>query len=175
MATGHFQISHMRAPPLVDAAGKMPLHHHERRAALALGFGREQVGQALHRIQVHAAMAEGAARKLAGLRAAQARHRPKRRLHRGDDRAPPMAMQLHHILARYGGRTRQPQYQRAVERHGVLRVAQQGEARLPRRRYSAGQGEQGGPRLRAAHPDDPDAGGRRAAGQREDAIPPRHA
>ena len=38
----------------------MPLHHHERRAALDLGFGREQVGQALQLCDRVVVLAHGA-------------------------------------------------------------------------------------------------------------------
>ncbi len=95
------------APALIERAERA-LGLAQRLAALALGLGVHQIGQALGFGQVELAVLEGAAGELARLGGRARRRLCKASLdHRGDHRRPAMDVQFGHILAGEARRTRE--------------------------------------------------------------------
>ena len=96
--------------------------------ALRLGFGADQIGQALDRGEIELAVLEGAARELARLRRPQSLDAPERAEHRGDDRAAAVQLQLGDVLAGLAVRPGKPQRQRLVDHFAAVRDRAPGRA-----------------------------------------------
>jgi len=119
--------------PIAEHALEVP----ERLPALGLGFGCDQVGEALDRGQVHAAVLERAAGEFARLGGAETFELAERRQHGSDHRAPAMHLQLGDVLAGLTVRRREPERQPFVDELVGPRIAHARERRQPRLRHAA--------------------------------------
>ena len=115
----------------------------ERLPALGLGLGRDQVGQAFDRGQIHAAVLERAARELAGLGRTQTLELAQRRQHRRDHGAAAVQLQLGDVLAGLAVGPRKPERQAFVDDLAGRRIAHARERRPARLRHAADQRLQG--------------------------------
>ena len=104
-------------------------------AALRLGLGLHQIGQAFDLGEIELAVLERAARELAGLGEPNAVEQQGGVDRRADYGAAAMDMKLGHVLAGEARRTREPQHQAAVDRRCVRR-ADIAQARVPGRRHA---------------------------------------
>ena len=103
------------------APGRRRVAHDTRKltlrlAALQVGLGVDQVGEAFDLREVELAVQEGAAGEFARLGPPQGRLRGERAHHRRDDGGAPVQMQLRAILAELALRGLEHQHQRVVER-----------------------------------------------------------
>src|SRR5829696_8298849 len=126
--------------PALDEAAEPPLELAQGLAALRLGLGVDEVGQALDGGQVHPAVEEGAAGELARLRGAAARQAGERPQHGGAHGKTAVEVKLGLVLAGETVRTRHPDDERLVERFAGGGVAKHRERHPPRRRQAAGHG-----------------------------------
>ncbi|OJU19575.1 MAG: hypothetical protein BGN95_13925 [Sphingomonas sp. 66-10] len=158
-----------RREPARDRAADLAVDAGDRRAALRLAFGFEQVGEPLRLRQIDPAVLQRATGEFAPARAAQPGAGGKRlldRRHRGD---AAVEVEFGEIFAGRGCWPRKPQQQRIVEQRAV-RIAQ------PSQRRAAGLGEPARERLdrrcgvRAADAQHCDRRGRLAARNGEDRI-----
>ncbi len=124
--------------PALDQAAEPPLELAQGLAALRLGLGVDEVGQALDGREVHPAVEEGAAGELARLRGAAARQAGERPQHGGAHRKTAMEVKLGLVLAGEALRPRHPGDERLVERFARGGVAKHRERHPPRRRQAAG-------------------------------------
>ena len=111
------------APILVEPVQRT-VHLLQRQTPLLLGFGRDQIGDALGLGEVELAVLEGAARELAGL-GQPAEAEPPDRLQRGtDDGAASVQVQLGHHFAGLGIGRLEPHRQAAVDRLAAQRIVE---------------------------------------------------
>ena len=101
--------------PAFGAVAEQAFHLPERLAALRLGLGTDQIGQAFDRGEIELAVLERAAGELAGLRRPQPLDPAERSQHRGDHRAAAVQLQLGRVLAGLAVRPGKPQRQRLVD------------------------------------------------------------
>ena len=94
----------------------------QRLARLRPGLGVDQIGQALHRGQIEAAVQECTPRELARFGRAQTRHGRQGIEQRRDHCPTAMNLQLEHVLAGEAGTRRKPQDQSLIERLAAVRV-----------------------------------------------------
>ena len=167
LGMGH-RLHEARAPAVIEAM-QPAFHLGERLAALGLGLGRHQVGDAFRLREVEAAGLEGAPGELAGLGGAEPRRRCERVRERGDDRGAAMDVELRDILAGGAGGAWKPERQSPVDRLTRIRLAEAARRGAARRR----QRRPADPRQRlcrrgARDADHRDGGPPAAAGEGED-------
>ena len=161
------------APALVERA-ELALSWRKRLAALRLGLGVDQIGEALGRGQVELAVVEGPAGELAGLGRPQPRHGRSAASIAATTARPPWrwsSATSSPVKLRGAGK---PEHQRLVEiaarRPGSrrLRGGRLGAAAAARRPSSAAMAS---PAARAGKADHRDAAAPAADGRREDRVP----
>jgi hypothetical protein len=154
--------------PCLHLAAESAARHRQRRAALGLGFGREQIGQAFGFRQVDSAMVESSAGELARLRRTQPVQPGQRLQHGGDHRPAAVQVKLRHILARGAVRPREAQDERTVE--PLALPFQIDERRHPRLGQLSGQRLERRVRVKSADSHHRQRRGRASRRQREDRV-----
>jgi hypothetical protein len=156
--------------PAFDFAAHRPFGGPDRRPALRLGLGHQQVAQPFGFAQVDSAMEQRAARELAWLGRPESRSGSQRRLYRADHGAAAMEMEFGKVLPRRAAWTGKAEDERAIEQHAVGGLPQRADRGKSRCGHIAGKVAHHLERLRPADAQHRDRGRRRAAGYRVDRI-----
>ena len=127
------------SPPSLGAVADQAFKLTKGEAALRLGFGSNEIGQAFDRGEIEPAIFESAAGELAGLGGPASLDRRQRVEHAGNDRLPAVQLQLRHVFASLATRRRKPQRQRFVDDFTARRIAHPRQRRLAWFRQAADQ------------------------------------
>src|SRR5439155_3919310 len=93
--------------PTGDAPAEMPIRQQQRRAALGLGLGHDQIRKALDAGEVNLAVLKCTPGEFPGPGTAQSIHARKRLLQRRHDRAAAVQVELGHVLTGLAVRRRE--------------------------------------------------------------------
>ena len=168
------RLDDLPAPRLGPVADH-PLELAKRLPALRRRLGGDEVGQALHRREIEAAVLESAAGEFAGLGRTATLDACERLEHRGNDRMAAVQLQLGHVLAGLAVRAGKPKRQRLVDHLPARRIAHPRERRVARRRHTADEPLQRPARLRTANAHHRDRRRRPAGRERENGVVGSHA
>jgi len=144
--------------PIGNFAAERASSQCQRRAPLAFGFGKHQVGQSLDPGKIELAIIKGAARELTRAGRAQTGDSAERVEQRPADCPAAVNLKFGDVVARFAMRRRKVENQSVINDFTGVRVAKGDQFGAARLRSFASKRHECRRRLRAAHSDDTDCG-----------------